>query len=64
MADIGWDHDGIAFAQFSLLVASDRMRDPALNHDQRLRAIGVVMTAIGVARLQDATANRHLVAVS
>jgi len=64
MADIGWDHDGIAFAQFRLLVASDRMPDPALNHDQRLRAIGVVMTAIRVAWLQHATANRHLVAVS
>jgi hypothetical protein len=38
--------------------------DSTFNHDQRFRAVGVVVTAIRLAWLQDAPANCHIVIVA
>ena len=64
MPDVRRYNNGIALTQLGFLISRDRVFDPTFNHDQRFRAVGVVMTAIRVARLQDAPANRHIVTVA
>ena len=64
MPDVSRDNNGIALTQLYFSVSSERVSYPALNHNQGFRAIGVVMTAIRVAWLQNAAAHRHIVAVA
>jgi hypothetical protein len=64
MPDVRRDNNGIAFTQLRFAVAGGSVFDSTLNHNQRFRAVGVVMTTVRVAWLQDAPANRHIVTVT
>ena len=64
MPDVRRDNNGIAFTQLGFAVSHGRVFDSALNHDQRFRAVWVVMTAVRLAWLQDAPANCHFVTVA
>lgn len=64
MPDVGRHNNRIAFTQLRFSVSRDSVFDSTFNHDQRFRAVGVVMTAIRVTWLQDASTNRHIVTVA
>ncbi len=64
MSDVRPDNNRIAFTQLHFPVSGGRVFDSTLNHDQCFRAVGMVMTAVCLAWLQDAPANRHIVTIT
>jgi hypothetical protein len=64
MQKIRRNGNGIAWTHLNVLAAGTGMQDPALDHDQHFTAIRVAVLGIGLAWLQNATADGDILGIA